>query len=223
MKKILSDIFAILRPQEQQKLWKLALGDMLISILDIAFLFGLLYLIRFYTAEEKPDNKYFFSFRLLHEHPELSISVFFLLFTIKNIAGFIVSKLQFHFVYGVASRISKDSLLQYLNGPYADYIHVDSSVMNRKISQQPVEFSHYVLNGVQQIFNQLVQIVVTLTAIIIFNPLLILLLILILVPPVIIVSTLMKRRLHAGRLRGKRASEKSIQHLQEILLLKLGC
>jgi ABC-type multidrug transport system fused ATPase/permease subunit len=200
-----------------QKLWRLSLADILISILDIAFLIGLLYLVRFYTQNEPAGTNPAFPFYLLHEHPEFAIGMFFLLFTIKNIAGFIVSRSQYHFVYGVASRISKDGLLQYLHGPYADYIHVDSSVMNRKINQQPIEFSHYVLNGVQQIFNQSVQIIVTLTAIIIFNPRLIPLLILILVPPVLVISAFMKRRLHAGRLRGKTASEKSIQHLQEAL------
>jgi ABC-type multidrug transport system fused ATPase/permease subunit len=200
-----------------QKLWRLTLADILVSILDIAFLIGLLYLIRFYTQNEPAGANRSYPSHLLHEHPELSIGIFFLLFTIKNIAGFIVSKSQYHFVYSVASRISKDTLLQYLNGPYSDYVHVDSSIMNRKINQQPIEFAHYVLNGVQQIFNQSVQIIITLTAIIIFNPRLIPLLILILVPPVLAITAFMKRRLHVGRTRGKMASEKSIQHLQEAL------
>ncbi len=200
-----------------QKLWRLSLADVLISILDIAFLIGLLYLVRFYTLNEPAGTKQDFPFQILHEHPGFSMGMFFLFFTIKNIAGFLVSKSQYHFVYGVASRISKDGLLQYLHGSYINYVQVDSSIMNRKINQQPIEFAHYVLNGVQQIFNQVVQIIITLTAIFIFNPQLIPLLILILVPPVLGISYFMKRRLHAGRLRGKTASERSIQHLQEAL------
>jgi ABC-type bacteriocin/lantibiotic exporter with double-glycine peptidase domain len=89
--------------------------------------------------------------------------------------------------------------------------------MNRRISQQPIEFCHYVLNGLQQIFSQFVLILITITAVVIFNPLLLPLLILILVPPVFLISIFIKRRLHEGRLQGKRISEKSMQHLQEAL------
>ena len=192
------------------------MADVFISILDIVFLVGLLYVINFYTQSAAPSTKYF-SPELFNEHPVLLISLFLLLFTIKNILGFFVSKAQYNYVYGVASRISRDNLLQYLNGPYTDYIHVDSSVMNRRISQQPIEFGHYVLNGFQQIFSQTVLILITIIAVVIFNPLLLPLLILILVPPVFLISIFIKRKLHEGRLQGKNMSEKSLQHLQEAL------
>jgi ABC-type multidrug transport system fused ATPase/permease subunit len=52
---------------------------------------------------------------------------------------------------------------------------------------------------------------------VIFNPLLLPLLVLILVPPVLLISIFVKRKLHEGRLLGKRMSEKSMQHLQEAL------
>ena len=89
--------------------------------------------------------------------------------------------------------------------------------MNRRISQQPIEFCHYVLNGLQQIFSQVVLILITVTAVVIFNPLLLPLLLLILVPPVLLISIFIRRKLHEGRLQGKRMSEKSMQHLQEAL------
>jgi len=217
LKQILKDIFKILSRRETQRLWQLSVADVFISILDIIFLIVLLYVINFYTQSAVPASTKYFSPALFNEHPVLLIILFLLLFTIKNILGFFISKAQFNYVYGVASRISRDNLLQYLNGPYTDYIHVDSSVMNRRISQQPIEFCHYVLNGFQQIFSQTVLILITILAVVIINPLLLPLLILILVPPVFLISIFIKRKLHEGRMQGKRMSEKSLQHLQEAL------
>lgn len=217
MKKVLHDILDILNPREKQKLWQLAVADVFISVLDIVFLVGLLYVVNFYTQRVHSAPITIIPLKLLDEHPLLLIIIFFGLFTIKNWFGFIVSKWQYHFVYGVASRISGDSLLQYLRGSYNDYIHIDSSVINRKISQQPVEFCHYVLNGVQQIFSQTVLVTITLIAVLIFNPLLFPLLILMLAPPVFLISFLMKQKLNVTRELGKKTSEKAIQHLQEAL------
>jgi ABC-type multidrug transport system fused ATPase/permease subunit len=217
LKKVVKDIFKILNPREKQKLLQLAVADIFISVLDIVFLFGLLYVVNFYTQPAHGISAKFISLTLFNEHPLLLIALFFLLFTIKNIFGFIVSKWQYNFVYGVASRISRDNLLQYLNGSYSDYIHVDSSVINRKISQQPVEFCHYVLNGMQQVFSQAVLVTITLVAVLIFNPVLFPLLILMLAPPVFLISFLMKQKLDVTRQLGKKTSEKAIQHLQEAL------
>ena len=120
-------------------------------------------------------------------------------------------------MYDVASRISKEKLGQYLDGNYADYVNIDSSVVNRSISQEPIEFAHYVLNGMQQVFSQLVLVIITTIVVLVFNPLLFPLLLLILAPPVFLVSFLMKQKLDAARFHGKKTSEKTIQHLQEAL------
>jgi ABC-type multidrug transport system fused ATPase/permease subunit len=217
LKQILKDVFKILSTKETQKLWRLTVADVFISILDIVFLIVLLYVINFYTQSTSQVSTKYFSPALFHEYPVILISLFLLLFTLKNILGFFISKAQFNYVYNIASRISRDNLFQYLNGPYTDYIHVDSSVMNRRISQQPIEFCHYVLNGFQQIFSQTALVLITIIAVVIFNPLLLPLLILILMPPVFLVSFFIKKKLHEGRLQGKKMSEKSMQHLQEAL------
>ncbi len=217
MKRILKDIFNILNSGEKRKLWILSISDVLISVLDIGFLILLLYLINFYTRPDRSTPAGVLSLELFKEYPLLPIAFFFLLFTIKNIFGFLVSGSQYRFVYGVASRVSRDGLMHFLNGNYPDYVHIDSSVINRKISQQPIEFCHYVLNGMQQIFSQYVLILITCLAVVIFNPLLFPLLILFLAPPVIFISYLMKRKLNARLQFGKESSEKVIQHLQEAL------
>lgn len=217
MKQVVKNIFIILNSPERKKLWLLSIADLIISILDIVFLIALLYLINFYTQQISGSAVNNFSLTLFNKHPVLLIMVFFLLFAIKNAGGFVVSKLQYRFVYGVASRISRENLAQYLDGTYHDYVNIDSSVINRKISQEPIEFAHYVLNGAQQVFSQAILVLVTIVAVFIFNPLLFPLLVLILAPPVFLISFLMKRKLDAARLLAKKTSEKSMQHLQEAL------
>ncbi len=125
--------------------------------------------------------------------------------------------MQFRFVYGVASRLSKNNLMNYLQGSYKDYTDIDSSVHNRKIGQQPIEFGHYILGGVQQIAGQSILIVITIIAILIFSPVLFPLLVLILMPPIVLTGYLIKRKLNAIRKTAKTASEKTLQHLQEAL------
>ena len=217
LKRLIKNIFIILAQGEKKKLLRLALSDILINMLDLAFLVGLLYVINFYTQPFHAATLNIPSLAIFNQYPLLLITVFFLLFSIKNLFGFLLCKMEYNFVYEVASRISRDNLLRYFGGTYQDYVSVDSSVFNRKISQQPIEFCHYVLNGMQQAFSQSVIIVFTIITIIIFNPLLFPLLVVILAPPVFLIAFLMKRRLDAARLHGKKTSEKTMQHLQEAL------
>ena len=125
--------------------------------------------------------------------------------------------MQLRFVYGVASRLSQKKLSNYLDGNYNNYVNIDSSVHIRNISQQPIEFGHYVLGGLQQIISQSVLILITVIAILIFNPILFPLLFAILVPPIILTGLLMKKKLTAIRAMAKPVSEKTLQHLKEAL------
>jgi len=217
LKQVVKDIFIILNSSEKRKLCWLAVADVCISVLDIVFLMALLLLINFYTQPAGTVAASKIAWLPVQTHPALLISFFFLLFSVKNMAGFFISKRQYRFVYAVASRISCKNLAQYLDGSYMDYVNIDSAVVNRRISQEPIEFAHYVLNGVQQIFSQLVLVLVTSIAVFAFNPLLFPLLILLLAPPVFLATYLMKRKLDEARTEGKRTSEKTLQHLQEAL------
>lgn len=217
MKEFFKNIFIILNREERRKLFRLAILDVLINILDILFLVALLFVINFYTQADHPATVLGIRLTVFNESPLLLITVFFLLFSIKNLLGFFIFKMQYNFVYGVASRISGDHLLHYLEGIFDDYVHIDSSIYIRKISQQPIEFCLYVLNGMQQVFSQAVLIIITIIAILLFNPLLFPLLILVLLPPVFLIAFLMKKKLASARVYGKKTSEKTIQHLQEAL------
>jgi len=111
LKQILKDILKTLSRRETQKLWQLTVADIFISMLDIVFLIALLYVVNFYTQSAVPHGSVGrVTDSFFNEHPILLIAIFLFLFTIKNLVGFLVSKAQYNYVYGVASRISRDSL-----------------------------------------------------------------------------------------------------------------
>lgn len=209
------NIFSILNGKERKKLLWLTALDILVSLLDILFMAGLLVLVGLYTGNGHTGYKT--ADDLLATYPFLPAGFFLVLFGLKNLLGFTISRLQYNFVFQVATRISGDNLLGYLNGSYEEYVAVDSSVSSRKISQQPIEFAHYVLSGMQQVFSQFVLITITMIAVFVFNPLLFPLLSLTLVPPVLLLTWLFKRKMNGMQAYGKTAGEKTMQHLQEAL------
>jgi ABC-type multidrug transport system fused ATPase/permease subunit len=217
LKKTAKNIFKILNPAEKKKFVKLILLDVIISVLDILFLALLLFVIHFYTEPRHSISLSYYPFTILNKYPLLLIVAFFILFGVKNLFGFLVFRMQLRFVYGVASRLSQKKLLNYLDGSYNNYVNVDSSIHIRSISQQPIEFGHYVLGGLQQIIGQFVLILLTIIAILIFNPVLFPLLFAILTPPIILTGFLMKKKLATVRKMAKPVSEKTLQHLKEAL------
>lgn len=217
MKRLIKNILTILNGQEKSKFTRLVLLDIFVSVLDITFLASLVFVIGFYTQTVSTSSLPSGIAATLEQYPILLISVFLVLFGLKNLAGFFLFRSQFRFVYDVASRISKNNLSDYLNGSFNDYVQIDSSVHIRRISQQPVEFSHYVLRGVQTIICNVVLIILTLVPIIVFNSLLFVLLFVMLLPPVIITAWITRKRLAALRQSGRRNREKTIQYLQEAL------
>ena len=149
MKPILKDTFKILNRKETQKLWELTLADVFISVLDIVFLFVLLYVINSYTIRCAGISKVFFT-SPFNEHPVLLIILFLLPLRLR-ISWDFISKAQFNYVYGAPPDLQ---FIEYLNGPYTDYILCGFFCHERRISQQPIEFCHYVLNGFHQIFSR---------------------------------------------------------------------
>ncbi|MEP6950887.1 MAG: ABC transporter ATP-binding protein [Ginsengibacter sp.] len=217
MKKIAKNIFRILDPAEKKKFAGLIVLDIIISVLDISFLALLLFVIHFYTEPRHSISLSYFPLILLDKYPLLLIVTFLILFSVKNLFGFLVFRMQLRFVYGVASRLSQKKLSNYLDGNYDNYVNIDSSVHIRNISQQPIEFGHYVLEGLQQIISQSFLILMTIIAVLIFNPILFPLLFAILAPPIILTGFLMKKKLTAIRKMAKPVSEKTLQHLKEAL------
>ena len=192
MRHILHHTLTVLTGREKKQWGRLTALTLVISIADIASLALLVYIIHFYAqtnaslpalANIIPER---FARWLFNRHSVALIALFFVFFSIKNLAAYLVNKKQTNFVYQVASRISRNNLLQYLEGNYSNFVHTDSSVLTRKISLQPLEFCQHVLASMQQVFTEGALIVLTIFAILIFNAQLFLLLLIILLPPVIL-------------------------------------
>jgi ABC-type multidrug transport system fused ATPase/permease subunit len=216
LKHVFKGILSLLSVTEKNRLFRLILLDLLISVLDIAFLGALLIIIGLYTSGTPVQHR-LLQLNWLKQQSILPIGLFMLLYCGKNWLGYLITRFQHHFFYGVASRLSKRNILHYLKDEYIKFVNVDSSVHIRRVSQQPIEFSHYILNNVQQIISQSLLISFTIGAILIYQPLLFFLLLLVLLPPIIILAYFIKRKSKQVREQTKTASEKSIQYLQESL------
>ena len=217
MKKIFTNTIAILLPGERRQFWLQVALDIVISILDILFLALLLFIIHFYTQPVGTNVPTFLPGWLLDNNSLLLITFFFVLFSIKNLAGFLIYRAQSRFVCRVATRIAENKLLNYLEGSYTDYINIDSAAHIRRIGHHPIDFCQHVLGGLQQIITQTTLIVLTITAMVLFNATMFLLLFVILLPPVVLVFYIVKNRLRSVRSYAQNNIEKSLQYLHEAL------
>jgi len=213
---LIAKVLQLLNRHERHKIYRLIFFDAIISLLDIAFLAALLFLLSFYT-NGKINPKIADVLQPAIISPVIAIGIFFILFSLKNWLGYRLLTFQHHFFYDVASRLSKKNLLYYLRSSYEQFIHVDSSVRIRQISQQPVEFSHNILNNLQQIATQSLLILFAVCAILFYHPALFLLLLVFLLPPVVVIGIIIRKRSKQIRAQVQTASQKTIQHLQESL------
>lgn len=217
MKLTIANILSVLTKPQKRKLAILIIYNILISILDIISLALLLFLIDFYTVHA---NQHAFSFLPAAWQSYNSIwlmAIFLFFFILKNEMGYLLIQKQYRFVYTVAADISEKNLLHYLEGTYADHVKIDSAIWIRRISQQPVEFSHYILAGLQQIITESILIAFTIIAILVFNAKIFLLLLVVLLPAVVLISYFIKLRMQNTRVLVKKASEQTLQYLKEAL------
>ncbi len=191
------------------------ISDLLICALDIISWSGLLLIINYFISG---STKIGLPYVIPGNGNQLVVpGIFLLLYGVKSWLGYRTTASANNFFYGVASRLSKESMERYLDGTYTDFVQTDSSVQIRKISQQPIEFSNYILTNVQQVFTQGLLIAFTVTAICFYRPTLFLSLFLILLPPVFLLGFLIKKQLSKVRTDIKTTSQKAIQYLQESL------
>jgi len=145
------------------------------------------------------------------------IILFLCLYGIKNWLGYHIIKSQNSFFYDIASRLSRQNILDYLKDDYFKFVHIDSSVYTRKISQQPIEFSNYILTNIQQITSQSILIFFTTLGILFYHPSLFISLFILLMPPIILSGYYIKRRLADVRTNSKLTSQLTLQYLKESL------
>ena len=195
----------------------LTLLDVTISVLDIGFLIILLLLVDFYTSPPKSHYTFQWAIDILNRKPILLIGTFTVLFACKNWFAFYITKKQFHFIYGVAYRISAERMSAFLDGDYLNYVNTDSSVHIRSINHDPVDFSHYVLRGMQQVIGQSILIFFTIIPILLFKLILFSLLLLVLFPPVLLIAILSRKRSRSIHVAAKFIHRKLIQHSKEAI------
>lgn len=215
MKQLTKQILQVLTKRERRRLFLISLCSILISLVDIASLAYLLVVVNIYAGSIRYEVRGLLPRIFVDAGTLWPVTVLLGLFCIKNTAGFFLHRAQYGHVYHVASRISSMNMLRYFEGSYRDHVNTDSAVWIRRISQQPVEFGHYVLSGLQQVITETVLIIFAIAAIIWFNAKLFFLLLLVLLPAVFLVTWFTRRRLRTVRLHVKTAGDTTLQYLKE--------
>lgn len=199
------------------KLFLLILLDVLISALDITFLALTILVINFYIKNSTLPNVSWLPQSLTDRESIMPVGVFFILFGIKNWLAYRVAAARYRFIYKVASRLSERNIRQYLKDDYIHFVNIDSSVHIRKISQQPIEFSHYILTNLQQIISQSVLVLFTVCATLLYKATLFLLLLVLLMPAVLFLAWLLKKQLKDVRQHIKKTNADVLKNLKEAL------
>ncbi len=217
MREKLKYIFSVLTPAEKKLFWGQIGLNIFISIADIAALAFLLLVINFYVNDSSTAMPGILPTWMLDRDSIALIAVFFIFFCLKNLLGIVVSNAQFKFIGKVAVRISKQKLGTYQEEGYDQFVHIDSAEHIRKIAFQPFDFSQHILGGIQQIIIQSFLILLTIIAIVLFNPEVFFLLLLVLLPPVAFVFFFIKRKVSAGKRNIHAANENSFRYLLDAL------
>jgi ABC-type multidrug transport system fused ATPase/permease subunit len=217
VKHILKNTLAVLDKKEKKRFGILIMLDIIVSMVDIISLALLLWIIQFYIQPGQTNSLSFLPAWLANPNSVLFIAVFVLLFGLKNWAAFLIARANYRFISKVAIRISHNNLVNYQQAAFEAFVNTDSSVHVSNICYKPFEFCQHMLAGIQQIITQLSLILITITAIILFNAQLFLLLLIILLPPVIVVFYFIKKRLGAVKRNIQSSNERSFQYLFDAL------
>lgn len=204
-------------PTERGSLNRHVLGGIFISLLDILFLAIVVGLINITTSHQQVIVAGYPVSAIVWGNLAMVSVITIVLFGIKNIASYFITQSQYRYSYRVAARLSNSRLVQYLHSDYFNYVNTDSSVYMYQIGQQPIEFSQYILLGIQQIMVQAALISLTIIAILIYNAKLFLIITIFILPPVLIVAYLVRKKIKAIRGTTRSNSEKSLQYLKESL------
>ena len=213
MNKNFNIILKLLTRKEKRTFILQVFGDVVINLLDIAFLTVIVLFVQGIALNSAKLSCSLPGFGNLYSY----IGVFSLLFCLKNLFAYYISEQQHKFFYNVATRISSEQIENYLESDYSIYTNVHSSKHIYRISQLPIEFCHYVLRNLQQIAGQAILILFSVTAILLYKTGLFLLLLSVLLPSALTISFLVKRKIVNLRLNTKTASEKNLQYLNETL------
>jgi ABC-type bacteriocin/lantibiotic exporter with double-glycine peptidase domain len=215
--RFLSGILHVLDQKERAKLFLLLFFDVLISALDVAFLGLTVLIINFYIKNSALPQASWLPNSFKDQRSVLLIALFFVLFGIKNLVAYWIASARYRFMYNVATHLSGKGIRQYLKKDYLNFVSVDSSVYLRKISNQPIEFSTYILSNFQQVVSQSVLVLFALAAIVWYHASLFVLLFILLMPAVALLGWILKKRYDKVRRNIKQTSADTIKNLKEAL------
>ena len=207
----------MLLPDERRKFLLLTCTDVLVSMADIFFLAGLVWIVQFYSRPDGQPLPAFLPAWMNNGDSIAIIAVFLVLFAGKNLLAYLAARAHYAFMGRIAMRISLNNLAHYQQAPFSEFIQTDSSVHIRRIAFQPFEFSQYLLAGISQIITQGCLIGLSVTVLLVFNAKLFLLLLLVFLPPVAIVFYFLRNRLAKARKNLREGNEASFQHLLDAL------
>jgi ABC-type bacteriocin/lantibiotic exporter with double-glycine peptidase domain len=217
LKKIFINTWAVLFPKERKKFISLVIADVIVSVLDILSLFFLLWIVQFYIQPEGVKQLKFLPAWVADRNSILFIALFVVMFSLKNIIAWLITKAHYKFSGDVAIRISENNLVRYQQGSFDEFVHIDSSEQIRKIAFQPFEFCQHILSGIQQMITQVLLVAITIIAIGTLNPTLFLLLICVLLPPVVVVFYFVKAALVKTKSHISSSNETSYRYLFDAL------
>ena len=217
LKKGIIDIKRILNISERRRFVVLVLLNVLLSVADISSIALVFIVLNIYSGQSVTS----FSPILQQLHitgQSLEPAIFLIVvFVLKSIAGYFITKAQFRYISNVATRLAEKSLLLYLEGSYEDHVNIDSSVLQRRICFQPLEFAQYILSGIQQAINEFILIIISVTALALFNLKLLVIVVIVLLPAVFILYYITKKRLSETRKNIQTSNEISLQYLNETI------
>lgn len=187
---------------------------MLSSITDIAVLVILLAIVSLYTGAQNQISSLLPVFAK-DTNPIVLISLMAIAFISKNLLGYILFKNQSQFFFEVASRLSREKLINYLNSDYEEYVAADRAKIFNLVNYRPIEFAQNILTSIQIIFTETTIILITVFGILIFKPSLFFLLILFLLPPILLSAAIIRKRMNYIKKNILHDSEKANQYLNE--------
>jgi ABC-type bacteriocin/lantibiotic exporter with double-glycine peptidase domain len=217
LKKEIRDIKNILTASERRRFIILVFFNTLLSIADIGSIALVFLVLNIYSGHQAPLLLAILQKLNIQQRSLVPAALLIIIFIIKSIAGYFISKAQFRYIANVSSRLTSKNLLLYLEGSYEDHVNIDSAVWQRRICFQPIEFAQYVLSGIQQVINESILVMISITALALYNIQLLAIVSLVLLPAIFILSYVTKKRLKETRQNIKTANENSLQYLNEAI------
>lgn len=217
MTQVFQNIIFILSVKERKRLLLLLLLNTAASLADILSLAFLFVVINFYSAQLISADLALLPGLHFPSGSLVPAVLLVIVFLGKSLFGYYVYTIHSRYINNVASGLSAKNLLHYLEGGYQDYVNIDSASFVRKICFQPVEFANFILAGFLQVSTEIILILLTITALLLYDAPLLLIVSVVLLPAIIFLSYITKKRLAGIRKNIEEASEHNIQFLHEAL------